>query len=103
MHEAGGCLLINSDEQLARAVGAYGVHLTAAELMNAKGRPDFACVAASVHGRGELARAEQLGVDFVVLGPVKATPTHTGAATLDWEGSSSRRTVQASRCSRSAD
>ena len=86
VHDAGGCLLINSDEPLARAVGACGVHLTAAELMTARGRPDFACVAASVHGRGELARAEQIGVDFVVLGPVKATPTHAEAATLDWDG-----------------
>jgi 8-oxo-dGTP diphosphatase len=86
VRDAGGRLLINSDAELAREVGADGVHLTAAELMMAKGRPDFAYVAASVHGRGELARAEQLGVDFVVLGPVKATPTHTGDATLDWDG-----------------
>jgi 8-oxo-dGTP diphosphatase len=86
VHKAGGCLLVNSDERLARAVGADGVHLTAAALMEAKRRPDFASVAASVHGRGELVRGEQIGVDFVVLGPVKETPTHAGAAILDWDG-----------------
>jgi 8-oxo-dGTP diphosphatase len=86
VREAGGLLLINSAEPLARAVGAHGVHLTAAELMMATRRPDFEYVAASVHGRGELARAEQLGVDFVVLGPVKTTSTHAGDATLDWDG-----------------
>lgn len=86
VRETGGRMLINSDEELARSVGADGVHLTAAELMRAKARPDFAYVAASVHGRSELARAEELNVDFVVLGPVNATPTHSDIATLGWDG-----------------
>jgi 8-oxo-dGTP diphosphatase len=31
-------------------------------------------------------RAAQLGVDFAVLGPVQATPSHPDALPLGWEG-----------------
>ena len=33
----------------------------------------------------EPARARELGVDFVVLGPVLPTPSHPGAAGIGWE------------------
>ena len=32
-----------------------------------------------------LQRAEKLGADFAVLGPVQVTPTHPGVPTLGWE------------------
>jgi 8-oxo-dGTP diphosphatase len=48
--------------------GADGLHITAAELRNAR-PPGF--VAASCHTREELERAMALELDFVVLGPVK--------------------------------
>jgi len=41
--------------------------------------------AASTHDATELARAAELGLDFVVLGPVMATPSHPDARTLGWE------------------
>jgi 8-oxo-dGTP diphosphatase len=41
--------------------------------------------AASCHNATELARAAHLGVDLVVLGPVKTTPTHPDARPLGWE------------------
>jgi len=41
--------------------------------------------AASCHDAGELARAAQIGVDFVVLGPVKPTPSHPQARPLEWQ------------------
>ena len=63
-----------------------GVHLTAAQLMSLGKRPGGDLVAASCHGRVELARAMELGLDFAVLGPVKATASHPGAALLGWEG-----------------
>jgi len=40
--------------------------------------------AASCHDEAELARAVELGVDFVVLGPVLPTPSHATARPLGW-------------------
>ena len=81
----GAKVLLNGDETSARAWGCDGVHLTARALREATSRPsDFLC-AASCHTRAEIERAGELGLDFAVLGPVFATPTHPGAATLGWE------------------
>jgi 8-oxo-dGTP diphosphatase len=82
---AGGIVLVNADEALARDAGAHGVHLTAARLAAIDARPAFEWVAASVHTRAELRQAERLGVDLAVLGPVHPTPTHSGAPPLGWE------------------
>jgi 8-oxo-dGTP diphosphatase len=62
-----------------------GVHYTAAQLMALRGRP-AGLAGASCHTRAELDQAMRLALDFAVLGPVCATPTHPGAATLGWEG-----------------
>lgn len=77
-------VLVNAAPALAAAVGADGVHLTAAQLMSCVERPTVAWCGASCHDAAELARARALGVDFVVLGPVAATPSHPGAAVLGW-------------------
>ncbi|WP_018140237.1 Nudix family hydrolase [Thioalkalivibrio sp. ALJ7] len=42
-------------------------------------------VAASVHDVAGLEAAASLGLDFAVLGPVRATATHPGAEPLGWE------------------
>jgi 8-oxo-dGTP diphosphatase len=86
VREAGGIVLVNADEALAREAGAHGVHLTAAQLAVTEARPAFEWVGASVHASAELRSAERLGLDFAVLGPVRATPTHRDAAVLGWEG-----------------
>jgi 8-oxo-dGTP diphosphatase len=78
----GATLLLNGDEPAARALGLQGVHWTAATLREATSRPRDLMIAASCHDRGELERAADLGVDFAVLGPVHATPTHPDAAPL---------------------
>jgi 8-oxo-dGTP diphosphatase len=82
----GARVLINSDIDLAQRLGADGVHLTAAQLARMERRPALGWCAASCHNAEELARAAQLGVDFAVLGPVQATPTHPGSMPLGWEG-----------------
>jgi len=82
----GARLLVNGDEDLARRAGADGVHYTSAQLVALKRRPDFALCGASTHTAADLAHAAELAFDLVVLGPVKATPTHPGATTLGWEG-----------------
>jgi 8-oxo-dGTP diphosphatase len=82
----GARVLINDDIDLARECGADGIHLSAAALRRCTSRPEFDCVAASCHDAAELELADHLGVDFAVLGPVLATPTHPGATTLGWGG-----------------
>jgi len=42
-------------------------------------------VAASCHDADDLHRAEEIGCDFAVLGPVRATPTHPDATGIGWE------------------
>ena len=74
VHALGGTVLINGDEELARRVGADGLHLPTQALMAAKQRPPFEWCGASCHDADELAQAEKLGVDFAVLGPVRETP-----------------------------
>ncbi len=80
----GARVLINADSDLARALGADGVHLTSAQLRSATARPGLPWCGVSCHSPEELRRAEALGVDFAVLGPVRPTPTHPGAITLGW-------------------
>lgn len=82
---AGAKLLINGDVELARRLGADGVHLSAAELAQAGSRPDFALAGASCHTRAELERAAELGFDFAMVGAVKPTATHPGKPALGWE------------------
>ena len=85
-HRYGASVLVNGDEQAARAAGADGVHWTAATLARAASRPHGLLCGASCHSIAELDRAAELECDFVVLGPVHETTTHAGAATLGWEG-----------------
>lgn len=83
-HAAGARVLINDDVALAIAVAADGVHLSSASLLAAKERPALPLVAASCHQAAELAQAEALHCDFVVLGPVAATPTHADTPPLGY-------------------
>jgi 8-oxo-dGTP diphosphatase len=64
---------------------ADGVHLTSRSLMALDERPDVALAGASCHDAGEINQAARLALDYVVVGPVKATASHPGAATLGWE------------------
>ena len=84
-HRFGARVLINGDAALARESGADGVHLTAAQLMSLKSRPEFPLVAASCHDRRELAHAVLLGLDFAVFGPVKETASHPGRRGVGWK------------------
>jgi 8-oxo-dGTP diphosphatase len=85
-HRVGARVLINDDSALVDAVGADGVHVPARRLMELSARPAHPLVAASCHDARELAQAMRLAFDFVLLGPVKATPSHPGAQTLGWAG-----------------
>jgi 8-oxo-dGTP diphosphatase len=83
-HGAGARVLLNGDPALARELGCAGVHWAAAALRQATARPEGMLCAASCHDQAELARAAELGVDFAVLGPVAATPSHPQSTPLGW-------------------
>ena len=81
-------LLLNCGDaeqlELACEMG-IGVHLRAAMLMQMTQRPlTDASVAASCHNAVELAQAEALGLDFAVLGSVRATASHAERTPLGW-------------------
>lgn len=80
----GARVVINGSTEIAAGAKADGVHLTAAQLMAATHRPGGDWCGASCHDAAELARARELGLDFVVLGPVNATPSHPDAKILGW-------------------
>jgi len=79
----GAILLVNGDNSLAAELNA-GLHMTSTQLMHTDIRPELEWVGASCHDRVELAQAARLGLDFVVLGPVRPTTSHPDAAPLGW-------------------
>lgn len=77
-------VLVNDDAQIARCVGADGLHLSSTSLIESTQRPDFEWVGASCHNALELAKAVELGCDYALLGPVLPTLTHPEASTMGW-------------------
>jgi len=85
-HRYDARVLWNGSAGEARDAGCDGVHWTAAALREARERPADLLTAASCHTREEIARAGELRLDFAMLGPIAATPTHPFATPLGWEG-----------------
>ena len=85
-HTHGAQLILNGSGEQAADLALDGVHLSSAELLRAPCRPLAAdkWVAASCHDENEIRRANELGVDFGVLGPVAATDSHPSTAPLGW-------------------
>ncbi len=82
---AGAIVVVNDDAELARRVGADGVHLSSASLAATTARPQFDWVGASCHSAEELAKAATLELDYALLGPVLPTPTHPQASGIGWQ------------------
>lgn len=77
--------LLNGEPKLAQALGADGVQLSAARLMDLTSRPaGLMWLAASCHNAAQLAQAEAIGCDFACLSPVLATTSHPEAEPLGW-------------------
>jgi len=76
-------VLFNSDMQINRL--NQGLHLTSRSLMALTERPKNKLVAASCHNKIELEKAEQLGLDFVVLSPINKTLSHPDAENMGWK------------------
>ncbi len=79
-------LLINSSPEYAVKIGAHGVHLNSARLLQYDVRPldKKLLVAASCHNSTELEHANKIDVDFAVLSPVNITSSHESAKPLGW-------------------
>lgn len=74
---AGALLLINDRVDVALGVGADGVHLTRRSLPPAAVRPLLRpgmLLGVSCHSQEEAGEAVEGGADFVLLGPIFATP-----------------------------
>lgn len=79
----GALLALNGDHDLAEELDV-GLHLPSVQLMALNRRPPVEWVGASCHDPTELARAAELGLDWVVLAPVRATASHPEARPLGW-------------------
>ncbi len=84
----GARVLLNAEPGLVEEFSAAGVHLTSKRLMAMSARPlsDDYLVAASCHNEEQLLHAQRLGVDFVVISPVRPTVSHPDAQALDFSG-----------------
>lgn len=71
----GGLLIVASDAEAARTAGATGVHLARTESPPHGG--DL-LLGRSCHDAAELRAAAALGVDYVTLSPIYATPSKPG-------------------------
>jgi 8-oxo-dGTP diphosphatase len=61
-----------------------GIHLNSTDLMKLQAKPANVLCGASCHNIKELAHAEALGLDYVVLSPVQVTHSHPDAEALGW-------------------
>jgi 8-oxo-dGTP diphosphatase len=61
------------------------VHLASHALMQQPKRPEAVLAGASCHDEREVAKAVGLGLDYVVVGPVRATASHPQAVPLGWD------------------
>ena len=84
--QAGARLLLNTGTAVAAELGVDGVHLTSACLRALSARPSGQLVGASCHTIEEVQHAGDLGLDFVVVSPVKQTTSHPDARPLGYEG-----------------
>jgi 8-oxo-dGTP diphosphatase len=86
--QAGARLLLNTEVALAAELAADGMHLTSARLRALSARPlgNDQLVGASCHTLEDVRHAGELGLDFIVVSPVKQTGSHPDARPLGFAG-----------------
>ena len=78
-------VLINSSNQSASAtLNVAGIHFNSTDLMQLQAKPAVILCGASCHNAEQLAHAAALGLDYVMLSPVKATRSHPDEESLGW-------------------
>ena len=77
---------LHSDAALAIKLGYDGVHISSEALakLSKRSLPQNLWLLASCHDESDLAHAERVGIDAVVLGPVNPTQSHPSARSLGW-------------------
>lgn len=85
VHAYGAQILLNAPVTIAEKLGADGVHFSSTALNQLWEKPCMTWVAASCHNEQDISRANQLGMDFIVLSPVQHTATHPQQPPLGWE------------------
>ena len=88
--QAGAKLLFNIPENILSTVDLSamefsGFHADSRKLKTLEKRPEGSLFSASCHNTEELAKAKQLGADFVVLSPVQKTASHPEMAAMGWQ------------------
>lgn len=88
LQTCGRALIVDRAPADVARCGAAGFHATSARLRVLQTRPvpEGFWFGASCHSTDEVARARALGADYLVVGPVRATSSHPGAAPLGWPG-----------------
>jgi 8-oxo-dGTP diphosphatase len=83
----GAQLLLNGDPAWVEELGAHGVHLDSARLMALSERPlpPAYRVTASCHNPQQIIHAGRLGLDCILLSPVRPTASHPEARALGWQ------------------
>ena len=76
-------ILVNGRADIALAAGARGVHLPAGSIAPRELRRMAGLIAVSCHTLDEVRAAEAEGADFVVFGPIFATPGKGSPVGLD--------------------
>ncbi|MDX8408637.1 MAG: thiamine phosphate synthase [Mariprofundales bacterium] len=84
-------LIIHSQADIARAVGADGVHLASVNIDEAVAirhwlQPLPITISASCHHAQQLVQAAQVGCSFALLSPLFATASHPQATILNTKG-----------------
>jgi 8-oxo-dGTP diphosphatase len=82
---SGSKVFLNTHIDMAARLGVDGIHLNSMQLKTMTHRPDFELCAGSCHDKADLANGDALGLDFVVLSPVKATDSHPEVTPLGWQ------------------
>lgn len=79
-------LLLNADPLTVRANRAHGIHLNSQHLhqVHRLDLQHIGLIGASCHNRADLQRAKELGADFALLSPVRATQSHPDTVPLGW-------------------
>lgn len=86
-HQYNSRLILNATLDEAIKSGADGCHLSSRNLLNMSKQevPDSFLTGASCHTLDELKKAEQLNIDYVVLGSVLETSSHPGEHGIGWD------------------